>query len=172
MAIKPKRARRQIDSKRLRRRVIFWTTIAIAIAYSIIFLFTFATDANAKTVMECNVTEKKIMNHVYDDITGKPVGPPQQEWEDGTFFSWPCNDPNQNLIEALLITVLNWLAIGVSIAVLVGIIYGAVLYTTAGGNTEQTKRAMSIIRNAFIALLMYFAMWSTLNWLMPGGLFN
>jgi uncharacterized membrane protein len=84
-----------------------------------------------------------------------------------TFFNWGCGG-----IEGLLIGIVNWMAVGVAIAVLGGVIYGAVLYTSAGGNTEQTKRALGIIRNAFIALLMYFAMWALLNWLVPGGLFN
>jgi hypothetical protein len=86
-----------------------------------------------------------------------------------TFFNWGCNGKG---IEGLLIAIINWLAIGVAIAVLGGVIYGAILYTTAGGNTEQAKRSLGIIRNAFIALLMYFAMWAVLNWLVPGGLFN
>jgi len=86
-----------------------------------------------------------------------------------TFFNWNCGGQG---ITGLLMTILNWLAVGVAIAVLGAIIYGSILYTTAGGNTEQTKRALEVIRNAFIALVMYFAMWAVLNWLVPGGLFN
>jgi uncharacterized membrane protein len=86
-----------------------------------------------------------------------------------TFFDWGCNNAG---ITGMLITILNWLAIGVAVAVLGGVIYGAILYTTAAGNAEQTKRAIGAIRNAFIALVLYFAMWAFLNWLVPGGLFN
>jgi uncharacterized protein (UPF0303 family) len=83
-----------------------------------------------------------------------------------TTFDLGCN------IEDILMTILNWLAVGVTIAVVGGVIYGAVLYTSAAGNAEQAKRAMGVIRNAFVALLLYFAMWAILNWLVPGGLFN
>jgi hypothetical protein len=86
-----------------------------------------------------------------------------------TYFDLNCGG---NGIEGLLLTILNWLAIGVTIAVVGGVIYGAVLYTSAAGNAEQAKKALGIIRTAFIALLMYFAMWAILNWLVPGGVFN
>jgi len=84
-----------------------------------------------------------------------------------TFFDWGSGG-----IAGLLVTILNWMAIGVAIAVVGGIIYGAVMYMTSGGNQEQAKKSMGIIRNAVIALILYFAMWALLNWLIPGGLFS
>ena len=93
-----------------------------------------------------------------------------------TFFSFGC-DRNKTAfgispINQVMMSILNWLAIGVSIVVLGGIIYGAIQYTTSGGDPARAKRAINIIRNAIIALVMYFAMWAVLNWLVPGGLFN
>lgn len=87
-----------------------------------------------------------------------------------TFFEWGCT--GGDTITSVLIQILNWLAVGVTLAVIGGVIYGAIMYTTAGGNPQQTQKAMGIIRNAFIALVMYFAMWALLNWLVPGGVFN
>lgn len=87
-----------------------------------------------------------------------------------TFFNWGCAGSGEQ-ITPVLITFVNWLAVGVTLAVIGGIIYGAVMYTTSGGNPQQSQKAMGIIRNAFIALIMYFAMWALLNWLVPGGLF-
>lgn len=90
-----------------------------------------------------------------------------------TFFDWGCNGTDdKTVITTVLIQFVNWMAAGVTIAVIGGVIYGAILYTSSGGNPEQSKKAMGIIRNAFIALIMYFAMWALLNWLVPGGLFN
>ncbi len=96
-----------------------------------------------------------------------------------TYFNWgDCNQDvdgdgkSDGTILSLLITILNWLAVGVTIAVIGGIIYGAFMYATSGGNSSQSQKAMGIIRNAIIALVLYFAMWSSLNWLIPGGLFN
>ena len=71
-----------------------------------------------------------------------------------TFFKWNCSG-GDNQIMSVLGQILNWLAIGVSVAVLVGIIYGAVMYASAGGNEAQTKKAIGIIRNAIIALILY-----------------
>lgn len=88
-----------------------------------------------------------------------------------TFFDWGCKGKGEQ-ITPVLITILNWMAVGVTIAVIGGIIYGAIMYTTSGGNQQQAQKAMGIIRNAFIALIMYFVAWSALNWLVPGGLFN
>ena len=87
-----------------------------------------------------------------------------------TFFEWNCG--NGDPIVGLLLTITNWLAIGVIIAVIGGIIYGAILYTTSGGNKAQAEKAIGTIRSAIIALVLYFAMWALLNWLTPGGMFN
>ena len=88
-----------------------------------------------------------------------------------TFFNWGCNG-NGNGIMGLLVTILNWLSIGVALVVVGGIIYGGITYSTANGDSGRVEAAIRQIRNAVIALLMYFAMWSLLNWLVPGGLFN
>lgn len=90
-----------------------------------------------------------------------------------TFFDWGCSDGSgDNQILNVLGTILNWLAVGVSVAVLIGIVYGAVMYASAGGNEAQTKKAIGIIRNAIIALILYFAMWAILQYLIPGGVFS
>ena len=90
-----------------------------------------------------------------------------------TFFDWGCSDSgDDNQILNVLGTILNWLAIGVSVVVLIGIVYGAVMYASAGGNEAQTKKAIGIIRNAIIALILYFAMWAILQYLIPGGVFS
>ena len=92
-----------------------------------------------------------------------------------TFFDWGnCGDQNRGAatIMCVLVTIFNWMAIGVAIAVVGGIIYGAILYTSSGAKSEQAKKGMGVIRNAIIALLLYFIMFAFLNFLMPGGLFT
>jgi hypothetical protein len=88
-----------------------------------------------------------------------------------TFFDWGCTRDGEQ-VTPLLISILNWLAVGVTIAVTAGVVYGAVMYTSSSGRSEQAKKAIGIIRNAIIALVLYFAMWAVLNFLVPGGLFN
>ena len=87
-----------------------------------------------------------------------------------TLFNWQCS--GDNAILSVAATVLNWLAVGVAAAVLIGIVYGAIIYATATGDESKAKHGIEIIRNAVIALILYALMWSFLQFLIPGGLFN
>ena len=170
---KTKSARKEIDLKVFKRRVIFWTTIAIVVAYALAFLFAFTQKAHADTaltynVMECNVDEGRMMNRIYWKIDNKPTG----AWEEATYFNWACSDPNQNLITVVFLTIANWMAIGTTIAVVAGIIYGAVLYITASGDSGKAKKAIGVIRSAVVALILYFAMYAIINFLIPGGAYR
>ena len=90
-----------------------------------------------------------------------------------TFFDWGCNGvDDKDSILTVLVTISNWLAAGVVIAVIGGIIYGAIMYATSAGDASKAKSATEIIRNAFIALILYFLMWAFLQYIVPGGLFN
>lgn len=90
-----------------------------------------------------------------------------------TFFDWGCNGASdKDSILTVLVTISNWLAAGVVIAVIGGIIYGAIMYATSAGDAGKAKSATEIIRNAFIALILYFLMWAFLQYIVPGGLFN
>lgn len=90
-----------------------------------------------------------------------------------TFFDWGCNGvDDKDSILTVLVTISNWLAAGVVIAVIGGIIYGAIMYATSAGDAGKAKSATEIIRNAFIALILYFLMWAFLQYIVPGGLFG
>ena len=90
-----------------------------------------------------------------------------------TFFDWGCNGASdKDSILTVLVTISNWLAAGVVIAVIGGIIYGAIMYATSAGDASKAKSATEIIRNAFIALILYFLMWAFLQYIVPGGLFG
>lgn len=87
-----------------------------------------------------------------------------------TLFDWQCS--GDNTILSLVATFLNWMAAGVAAAVLIGIVYGAIIYATAAGDESKAKHGIEIIRNAVIALVLYALMWSFLQFLIPGGLFS
>lgn len=87
-----------------------------------------------------------------------------------TLFEWQCSGGNGIL--SLVATLLNWLAVGVAAAVLIGIVYGAIIYAMAAGDESKAKHGIEIIRNAVIALILYALMWSFLQFLIPGGLFS
>lgn len=72
----------------------------------------------------------------------------------------------------ILILVMNIMIAGVGVLALAGIVYGAVLYTSAGGNAEQVKKAMGIFTNVVIGIIAFGGMWALLNFLIPGGAFT
>lgn len=80
-------------------------------------------------------------------------------------------DARNSGIWGVLLIGLNILTAGVGIAAVGGIVYGSILYTTAADSTEQTKKAIEIIRNVVIGLVAYGLMYIGLNFLIPGGVF-
>lgn len=81
-------------------------------------------------------------------------------------------DAKNNGIWGVLLIVLNILTASVGIAAVGGIVYGSILYTTAADSTEQTKKAIEVIRNVVIGLVAYGLMYMGLNFLIPGGIFT
>lgn len=88
-----------------------------------------------------------------------------------------CPQTNQgasakdNGIWGVLLIALNILTAGVGIAAVGGIVYASILYTSAGDSSEQTKKAIEMIRNVVIGLVAYGLMYLVLNFLIPGGIF-
>lgn len=82
-----------------------------------------------------------------------------------------AGDTGKGLIWEVLTIAVNFLAAGVGIAVVAGIVFGAVTYATAAGNADQAKKGISFVTNAVIALLLFIFMYAIINFLVPGGLF-
>lgn len=77
-----------------------------------------------------------------------------------------------NGVWGLLLLVVNIMTAGVGIVAVGGIVYGSILYASAGGNTEQVKKAIVTIRNVVIGLIAFVAMYAILQFLIPGGVFT
>jgi len=75
-------------------------------------------------------------------------------------------------IFSLLIVVINFLAIGVGIVVVGGIVWGAIQFISSNGNAQKTQQGVSYIVNSVIGLLLFIFMYALINFLIPGGLFN
>lgn len=75
-------------------------------------------------------------------------------------------------IWAVLMLVLNIMTAGVGILGVGGVVYGSIMYASAGDKADQTKKAIGIITNVVIGLLAYGFMYLVLNFLIPGGIFN
>lgn len=80
-------------------------------------------------------------------------------------------DIEDNGIWALLLIVLNVLTTGVGVLAVAGIVYGAILYTTAGDKADQVKKSTEIITSVVIGLILFALMWAGLNFIVPGGVF-
>lgn len=67
---------------------------------------------------------------------------------------------------------LYFLAGGVGLAVVGGVVTGAYLYITARANAAQTQKGQTIILNSIIGLLLFIFMFAILQFLIPGGIFS
>ncbi len=72
----------------------------------------------------------------------------------------------------ILTGVLNIMIAGVGVLAVAGIVYGAILYASAGDNQSQVEQAMTIFRNVVIGLVAFALMYSLLQFLIPGGIFG
>jgi len=82
-----------------------------------------------------------------------------------------CGVNEENPTFELIGQIVNFLAIGVGIAVVGGIVYGAIIYTTSNGEPAKTKQAVTIIVNAVIGLVLFIFAYAIMNFLIPGGAF-
>lgn len=82
----------------------------------------------------------------------------------------PSGQAGRELIWEILTIGVNFLAAGVGLAVVAGIVFGAVTYATAAGSADQAKKGIGYITNAVIALLLFVFMYAIINFLVPGGL--
>lgn len=81
-------------------------------------------------------------------------------------------DPVQDsALWAILTMVLNIMIGAVGIAAVGGLVYAAIMYSSAQDNASQVQQAKDAIRNVIIGLVMFLVMWSGLQFLIPGGIF-
>ena len=103
-------------------------------------------------------------------------------WAD-TAFAASCNGVSTSVIACdsaqsenssvwgLLIAVINFLAVGVGIAVVGGIIWGGMLYASSNGNTNKSKQGVTVIVNSIIGLLLFMFTYAIVDYMVPGGFF-
>ena len=109
-----------------------------------------------------------------DCATGDPNNPIKT-----SIISGPACDGNSksgkvedNPIWKLLIFVLNIMIAGVGVLAVAGVVYASVLYVTAADRADQIKKAKDLILNVAIGVIAFGLMYSFLNFLIPGGIFN
>jgi hypothetical protein len=82
------------------------------------------------------------------------------------------SDAQDSGVWGILLLVLNIMTAGVGIVAVGGIVYGSILYASAGDDSGQVKQAKDIIQNVVIGLVAYGGMYLILNFLIPGGIFS
>jgi phosphatidylglycerophosphate synthase len=75
-------------------------------------------------------------------------------------------------IWGILLIVLNILTAGIGILAVAGIVFAAILYSSASDEASQVQKAKTIIKNVVIGLILYGSMYLLLNYLIPGGIFQ
>jgi len=60
----------------------------------------------------------------------------------------------------------------VGVAVVGGIAWGGMLYTTSNGNSAKAQQGITVIVNSVIGLLLFIFLFAITNFLIPGGVFR
>lgn len=87
-------------------------------------------------------------------------------------FGKACEAEGATSVTALILWVVGFLAIGVGVAVVVGIVFGGITYIMSDGDPSQAKQARDIIANSIIGLFLFFILYAGANFLIPGGIFE
>ncbi len=83
-----------------------------------------------------------------------------------------CNTNSGNPVIGIMLEIINFLAVGVGIAVVGGIIWGGMIYASSNGEPNKVQQAKLIIVNAVLGLVLFIFMYAIINFLVPGGLFT
>lgn len=82
-----------------------------------------------------------------------------------------CDD-NKNGVFSLLLLVINILTAGVGLVAIGGFVYGAILYTTAEGDSGKVTKAKETIFNVTLGLVAFALANAFLQFIVPGGVFD
>lgn len=69
-------------------------------------------------------------------------------------------------------SIVNFLAIGVGVIVVLSVVIGGIQYMTAGDNSSAISDAKERISNALMAFIAFLFLWAFIEWLVPGGVFG
>lgn len=134
------------------------------------------------SIINCTQKQTGLCTNNINAFEGtKPTSAAEEKAYQGTYNheygkcadgSTPSNGVENSGIWAILLLVINILTAGIGVVAVGGIVYASIIYTTAGGDANQTKKAMTIIADIVIGVVAYALMYSVLNFLVPGGLFH
>jgi hypothetical protein len=135
-----------------------------------------ALNKNPKTAKDY---ESKINQRVSD--TGKDTSLPagSDPAPQGTCDGGACEDPavqcksnNCDLINKYVTPAINLLSLSFGVIAAGSLIAGGIQYSTSSGEAQKVTNAKKRIFNTLVAVLAYLFMYSFLEFLIPGGIFN
>lgn len=106
------------------------------------------------------------------DIGDSPSYATQENCGDIETSVIKCDDTGGNSVVSAVLQLVNFLAVGVGIAVVGGIVWGGMLYASSNGDSSKAKQGITTIVNAVLGLLLFIFMYALINFIVPGGLFT
>jgi hypothetical protein len=76
------------------------------------------------------------------------------------------------LFSKYLNPVINLLSAVVGVAVVIGVIYGAIQVSSSAGDPQKSAKGKEHIRNALLGLMAYILLYAFLQFVIPGGKLN
>jgi hypothetical protein len=83
-----------------------------------------------------------------------------------------CSNDRCDLIKKYVNPSINLLSLCFGVIAAASLIAGGIQYSTSAGDSEKVTRAKKRIFNTLVAVFAYIFMWSFLQFLVPGGVFN
>lgn len=108
--------------------------------------------------------------------TVEPYEQPTAEGNEGnletTFFGNYEDDGEGCGVYMILKLFVDILTYGIAIAATIGIVVSGITYLTARDNPSQVTKAKRRLLEIIIGLIAYLTLWSIINFVLPGGIFN
>ncbi len=119
---------------------------------------------------------KALYNHIGKEPPIEDTDPPKDEGVDAcktktSIIPVDCSTGG-NPIWGLLLMVINILTAGIGIVAIGGVIYAAILWTTAEDKNAQIVKSKETIFNVVVGLIAFALLYAFLQFLIPGGVFN
>lgn len=131
----------------MKQTLITKLTLSLVVVASMLGMSTFAPQPAYAENLNCAVLPKNICDGAKNETS----------------------DTKKTGVFMLLIWVLNIMTAAVGIAAVGALIYAGVLYSSAGGASDQIVKSKKIITDTVIGIIAYALMFLIVNWLIPGG---
>ena len=149
----------------MKHKINSFITLCLLLAGTIVAVSVSATPVQAAAIDECTPV---VVNQETGEQTS--VGTAKQgDCAKATSFTFGSCGSTDVGINCLVTEVLSFFSILVGVAVLGGVIFGGITYSTAGGNPAKVKKGATIIGSALGGLVLYLLMFAIINFLLPSG---